>query len=73
MLVQGDRRSCQEKIKSVNLFIFSGEGPRICAKWELITGIRGKRINREGRREEAEGAVYKGRERLVSIWDNPKC
>lgn len=43
VLVQGDRRSCQKKrkrrkTKSVNLFIFSGEGPRICAKWELSCG-----------------------------------
>lgn len=59
----------------------------ICSYFLLSdpTDIKGKKrltVRRveESRGEESRGeerekpeAVYKGRERLVSIWDNPKC
>lgn len=35
---QKKKKRKRRKTKSVNLFIFSGEGPRICAKWELSCG-----------------------------------
>lgn len=49
---------------------------RVPAKWEVeLRQRKEEEIERErrGERRWKPEAVYKGRERLVSIWDNPKC
>ena len=60
-----------------NLFILSAEGPSkvgggVASKEKKKKRLR-EREGRGGERRWKPEAVYKGRERLVSIWDNPKC